>query len=89
MQKIWRAREVTELLHGDRFLLRDQFYPEEHHTADYLRAWIRTRELTIRAYGRVWGEEGQPTLHMWLVRRGSYPDREGKGREGRRGGGYY
>ena len=74
MQKIWKAREVTDLLHGDRFLLRDQYSPEEHHTADYLRAWIQTRELAIKAYRRAQGEKGQPTLHKWLVRKGSYRD---------------
>ena len=86
-RKIWSEREETVLLQGDRFLLREQHYPAEYHTADYLRAWIRTRELAIQAYGRARGEEGQPTLHRWLVRKDSY--RDGEGRDGGRGYGYY
>ena len=73
-RKIWSGRGETVLLQGDRFLLREQYSPEEYHTADYLRAWIRTRELAKQAYGRARGEEGQPTLHRWLVRKDSYRD---------------
>ena len=76
-RNIWKEREEMELLHRDRFLLRDQHSTEEHHTAGYLRAWIQTREIAIKAYGRAWGEKGQPTLHKWLVRKGSYRDERG------------
>ena len=76
-RNIWSEREDMKLLHSDRFLLRDQHSPEEHHSADYLRAWKQTREIAIKAYGRAWREKGQPTLHKWLVRKGSYRDEEG------------
>ena len=63
-KKIWKVREQTDLLNKDSFLWRDQYSPEEHHTTDYLRAWIRTRELAIRASKQVQRNQGQPTLHM-------------------------
>ena len=50
---MWSTRDKNDFLHGDMFCWREKYSPKEHHTMDYLRSCIRTRELEMRVLKRV------------------------------------
>ena len=65
----WTPRKEKRLVRADLHLTREGNEPWVTHTTEYLRGWIRTRQLAEKAFQRYEPGKDQPTLHRWLVRR--------------------
>ena len=64
----WETRETKGLTCGDAYLRNPRQGLRREQSKDYLREWLRTREVAEEAYSRYMPKETQPTLHRWLVR---------------------
>lgn len=65
----WRQRREKRLMRTDVHLGREGNEPRECHSTEYLKGWLRRREIAEKAFQRYWPGRNQPTLHRWLVRR--------------------
>ena len=63
----WTARDIKGLLQTDAYLRNPKQAPRTKQSKDFLREWMRTREIAEEAYRRYRPDETQPTLHRWLV----------------------
>ena len=65
----WKQRREKRLMRTDIHLTREGNEAREVHTTEYLKGWLRTREIAKKAFTRYAPGRAQPTLHRWLVRR--------------------
>ena len=66
-KKWWETRMKKGLHRSDAHLRNPRQEPRLAHSKDYMREWLRTREIAETAYARYAPRETQPTLHRWLV----------------------
>ena len=63
----WAERDKKQLHRHNAYLRNARQKPQQIHSKDYLREWIRTREIAAELYARYEATTNQPTLHRWLV----------------------
>ena len=63
----WETKMKRGLHKTDAHLRNYRQEPRMVHSKDYMREWLRTREIAETAYARYAPRETQPTLHRWLV----------------------
>ena len=65
---MWRRQSKIVILQEDKKLFEDAHEPNERQSLDFLRAWIRTREMTVVEYERYTPWREQPIIRKWLRR---------------------
>ena len=65
-EKLWETRESVRALDKDRGLFDKKYSPTQHHSIDYLRAWLETRTLAIQEYEQYAPSGSQGSILRWL-----------------------